>query len=129
MRSHTPKATPPRTLPVLTQLKSVYILWSVPYAKLPKTAKYSLGLKIDSLFIDAIEAISIAAFLGRTEKLPQVRRAVARVDTLKVFLQLLWDMKLIDTKHYAEITEKLAGVGKMLGGWYGQLVKQNSTPQ
>ena len=124
-RSHYPKATPPN-LPVLIEAKGVYILWNPQYAKLPKAVKYSLGLKIENLFIDAIEAISIAAFLPRSEKLPSLKRAVARVDTLKVFLQLLWEMKHIDTKHYGEISEKLASVGKMLGGWYGQVIKQNS---
>ncbi len=126
VRSHTSKATPPPTLPVLVQVKSVYILWNSYAAKIPKTAKYSLGLKIDNLFIDTIEAISIAAFLQRAEKLPYLKRAIARVDTLKVFLQLVWEMKLLDTKQYAEISEKLSEVGKMLGGWYGQVVKQNS---
>ncbi len=104
----------------------MYIVWSAYASKLPKTAKYSLGLKIDNLFIDIIEAISIAAFQQRAEKLPYLKRAVARVDTLKVFLQLLWEMKLMDTKQYAEISEKLADIGKMLGGWYGQVIKQNS---
>lgn len=113
---------------MLVQVKSVYILWNAFGAKLPKTAKYSLGLKIDNLLIDTIEAISIAAFMQRTEKLPYVKRAIARVDTLKVFFQLVWEMNLIESKQYAELSQKLADVGKMLGGWYGQLIKQNSTP-
>lgn len=117
---------PPRTIPVLPLLKGAYILWNTQCAKLPKTAKYSLGLKVDNLFIDGIEAISIAAFLPREEKAPQLKRAIARIDTLKVFLQLLWEMKLLETKGYAAISEKVAEVGKMLGGWYGQVMKQNS---
>jgi hypothetical protein len=112
---------------VLTQIKSVYILWNIPAAKLPKTTRYSLGLKIDNLFIDTIEVISIAAFMSRADKIPYLKRAITRVDTLKVFLQMLWEMKLLDTKSYGEISEKLSEVGKMLGGWYGQVIKQNST--
>lgn len=107
-------------------MKSVYILWNTYGAKLPKTAKYSLGLKIDNLLIDTIEAISIASFLQRAEKLPYLKRAIARVDTLKVFLQLVWEMKLLESKQYGEISEKVSEIGKMLGGWYGQVVKQNS---
>ncbi len=112
---------------MLVQIKSVYILWIAFGAKLPKTIKYSLGLKIDTLLIDTIEAISIAMFLQRSEKLPYLRRAITRVDTVKVFLQVLWEIKLLDTKQYAEISEKLSEVGKMLGGWYGQVDKQNSS--
>ena len=117
---------PPPQLPVLTQLKAGYILWYTACAKLPKTAKYSLGLKVDNLFVDAIEAISIATFVSREEKLPHLKRAIARIDTLKVFLQLLWEMKVLDTKPYTAVSEKVAEVGKMLGGWYGQVIKQNS---
>jgi hypothetical protein len=100
--------------------------WHIVSTKLPKTVKYSLGLKIENLFIDSIEAISVATFLQRSEKLPYLKKAISRVDTLKVFLQMIWEMKLLDTKQYAEISEKLAAVGKMLGGWYGQVLKQNS---
>lgn len=124
-RLHFSKATPPN-LPVLTQIKSVYNLWGAYSVKLPKATKYSLGLKIDNLLIDTIEAIAIATFLQRAEKLPYLKKAIARVDTLKVFLQMTWEMKTLSTKQYADISEKLADVGKMLGGWYGQVVKQNS---
>lgn len=113
-------------MPVLIELKIVYIAWSASAAKFPKTVKYSLGIKIDNLFIDTIEAISIATFLQRSEKLPYLKKAITRVDTLKVFLQIIWEMNLIDIKHYADLSEKLFGIGKMLGGWYGQVVKQNS---
>ncbi len=102
------------------------MFWHSSSAKFPKTVKYSLGLKTENLFIDMIEAISVATFLQRTEKLPYLKRAISRVDTLKVFLQMIWEMELLDTKHYAELSEKLAEAGKMLGGWHGQVVKQNS---
>ncbi len=113
-------------MPVLIEVKTVYILWNASAAKFPKTVKYSLGLKIDNLFIDTIEAISIATFLQRSEKLPYIKRAVTRIDTLKVFLQMVWEMELIDTQHYTDLSEKVADIGKMLGGWHGQVIKQNS---
>jgi hypothetical protein len=109
-------------------LKSVYILWDAYSAKVPKSIKYSLGIKVSNLLIDTIEAVAIATFLQRTEKLPYLKKAVARVDTVKVFLQMLWEMKLLSTKHYAELSEKLSDAGKMLGGWYGQVLKQNQAP-
>ncbi len=111
---------------MLTQLKAGYIVWHAACAKLPKTGKYSLGLKVDTLFVDAIEAISIATFVSREEKLPHLKRAIARIDTLKIFLQLLWEMKMLDTKPYGAVSERVAEVGKMLGGWHGQVTKQNS---
>jgi hypothetical protein len=32
-------------------------------------------------------------------------------------LQLAWDIRAIDTKKYIHLSEHLAEVGRMLGGW------------
>jgi hypothetical protein len=70
------------------------------------------------MFVESMEAISIASFLNPTEKQPYVRLAVRKMDTLRILLMVLWETKSIDD------------IGKMLGGWQGQiaayLVKQNS---
>lgn len=70
--------------------------------------------------------IATACFLGKTEKLPYVRTAIRKIDTIKVLLQLLWEMKSLKIKEYIALSEELDPVGRMLGGWSGQLVKQNS---
>ncbi len=40
---------------------------------------------------------------------------------------ILWESKSLDTKKYVALSEVMDEVGKMLGGWNGQLMK-NSTP-
>ena len=93
---------------------------------MPKLHKYTLGQKIDTLFVEIIEAISIATFLSREEKLPWVRLAIRKTDTLKILLMVLWEAKSIDNKKYLALSVKVEEIGKMLGGWSGQLTKQNS---
>lgn len=119
---------PPRTnfLPVLTKTKSTYILWFSYYTKLDKTHRYTLGQKIDNLFIEIIEAIAIATFLDKTEKQPWVRLAIRKLDTIKVLLLILFETKSLDNKKYIYLSESIEEIGKMLGGWNGQLTKQNS---
>ena len=78
------------------------------------------------MFIEAVEATSAAAFLSREEKLPYVRLATRKIDALKLLLMILWETKSLDVKKYAALSEKVDEVGKMLGGWQGQLRKQNS---
>ena len=78
------------------------------------------------MFIEVIEAISIATFLSREEKHPWVRLAVRKTDTLKILLMVLWEAKSIDNKKYVALSVKVEEIGKMLGGWSGQLAKQNS---
>ena len=122
-----PYSTPPPTiLPVLQKVKSSYLLWYSYYQALPKIQRYSLGQKIDNLFIEVIEAIATASFLSRQEKSPYVRRAIQKLDALKILLMVLWETKSLDNKKYGALSALLDEIGKMLGGWNGQLIKQNS---
>jgi len=113
-------------LPLLERIKSAYLLWHEYHSTLPKIHRYSLGSSIDKLFIESMEATSAAAFLSRDEKMPYVRLATRKIDTLKLLLMVLWETKSLDTKKYAVLSEKMDEIGKMLGGWSGQLKKQNS---
>lgn len=79
--------------------------------------------------METIEAVSIAAFLRREEKLPYVRLAIRKMDTLKILLMVLWETKSLDNKKYIALSLKINEVGKMLGGWSGQLQKQETPPQ
>jgi hypothetical protein len=116
----------PTLLPVLHKLKTVYLLWYNYYQILPKEHRYSLGIKIDNLFVEIMEAISLAGFLPKGEKQPYVRLSIRKVDTLKILLMILWETKSIDNKKYIALSVPLDEVGRMLGGWNGQLTKQNS---
>jgi len=73
-----------------------------------------------------IEAIASATFLSKSEKQPWVRLAIRKLDTLKVLLLVLWETKSLDTKKYGVLSLPLEEVGKMLGGWNGQLTRQNA---
>ena len=117
---------PPRLLPVLEHIKQAYLLWHEYYSTLPKVHRYTVGARVDALFIEIIEAVSGAAFLPRNEKIPWVRLAIRKLDTLKVLLLILWETKSLRDKRYIALSVPLDEVGKMLGGWQGQLQKQNS---
>ncbi|MEI6660164.1 MAG: four helix bundle protein [bacterium] len=117
---------PPPLLPLLAKAKSCYLVWISFYEALPKIHKYTLGQKIDTLFIEVIEAISIATFLAREEKQPWIRLAIRKTDTLKILLMVLWEAKSIDNKKYINLSVKVEEIGRMLGGWSGQIAKQNS---
>jgi hypothetical protein len=120
-------APPPATLlPLLQRLKTLYILWYGYYQTLPKLHRHSLGQRIDSLFVEGIEYTAMASFLSKDEKLPYVRLAIRKMDTLKVLLLVLWETKSLDNKKYIALSLQMDEIGKMMGGWSGQLLKQNS---
>lgn len=119
---------PPRLLPVLEKVKQAYLLWYGYYQTIPKTHRYTVGSRADALFVEIIEAIASASFLSRTEKQPWVRVGIRKLDTLKILLMVLWETGSLETKKYATLSIPLDEAGKMLGGWNGQLLKQNNTP-
>lgn len=127
MRASQPASQPAiKILPVLAKVKEGYLLWYKFYQDIPKTHRHSLGQRIDTLFVEIIEAISAASFLSREEKHPYVRLAIRKVDTLRLLLQVLWETKSLDDKKYLTLSMTLDDAGRMLGGWNGQLGKQNS---
>ena len=73
-----------------------------------------------------MEAISVASFLQKEEKLPWIKVAVRKMDTAKLLLMVLWETKSLDSKKYIALSFMLEEIGKMLGGWNGQVSRQNS---
>ena len=117
---------PQRLLPLLQKIKSCYIVWYGYYQILPKENRRSLGQRIDNLFVEIIEAVSVASFLVKEEKQPWIKLAIRKLDTLKILLMILWETKSLDNKKYIALSLPIDEIGKMLGGWHGQVIKQNS---
>lgn len=118
---------PPTLLPILQKMKTSYALWFSYYTKLPKLHRYTLGIKLDTLLIETIEYITTATFTPKQEKIPYVRVGIRKLDTFKMLLLILWETKSMETKQYAALSVQIQEIGKMLGGWHGQLLKQNSS--
>lgn len=127
---HTFNNTPPlqgwQLFSLLAKTKELYLEWYSYHKTLPKEHCYTLGQKTDILLCEMIEAVSTAGFLIREEKIPYVRLAIRKNDALKIFLLILWETKTLDNKKFISLSGKINEIGKMLGGWNGQLTKQNS---
>lgn len=93
---------------------------------MPKLSRFTLGVKIDTLFIDTVEFVLLAGYAPRSQKLSIIKRASSKLDTLKFFLQLAWEIKNLDNSNYLAIANPLIEAGKMLGGWQRQLEKENN---
>ena len=123
---HTINRPPPaRMLPVLSKVKDVYLLWHSYCQDIAKAQRLSFGYRIDSLFVEIIEAIAAASFLGPTEKHPYVRLAMKKIDAIKILFMIIWETRSIDNKKYIAMSLKLDEIGRNLGGWSGQLTRQN----
>ena len=113
------------SLPVIQRLVSVYKLWLEFQNNIPKKLRHTLGEKIDSYFLDTIELLLTASYLGKEQKLPYLQKAGNKLDILKFFLKIAWEIKAIDNKKYILLSEHLNEIGKMVGGWSKGLQKRN----
>jgi len=120
---------PPTTqLPILQHLSKAYKLWQDYYQHLPQKSRFTLGAKIDSCFIETLEYIFLASITSREKKLPYLEKGSAKFDLLKFFLQLAWEIKILDNKKYSLLMDPLNNIGKMLGGWQKNIYSQTQTP-
>lgn len=56
-------------------------------------------------------------YMTPEQKVIVLGKVISKLDTLKFFMQLAWESKLIPQVKYIELSQKLEEIGKMLGGW------------
>lgn len=108
-------------LSIIQKLTRAYKLWHEYLPDFPKDSKYTLGAKIDFFFLEVIEKIIKASVSDKLEKLILLKNASVKLDLLKFFLQISWEIKSLNNKKYIKLSEKLNEIGKMLGGWIKSL--------
>lgn len=112
---------PPRpNLPVLLKLIQGYKLWQSYFDLLPKSKRHTIAGKIDALFIDTIEEVSLAAMLPKHERSPHIKSASTHLDLLKIFLEIAWEIEVLEKRRYIAVSQTLIEPGKMIGGWLKQ---------
>ena len=116
-----------KLIPVVIKLKNTYGVWQKHLQHFPKANRYTLGSKIDDMFLNLIEYTFLASYANIKEKLPVLDKAVSRLDLIKLLLLLAWDIKALDTNKYAELSQDLDEIGKMLGGWRKQVEQKTLT--
>ena len=96
-------------------------------ANAKRVDRFTIGCKIDELFLSLLELIYRATFAyDKFEKLSVVSQAIAKCDLLKFFLQIGWERKVLPHALYGSLVLQLDEVGRMLGGWKKNL--QEKTP-
>ncbi len=98
-----------------------YQIWHKYLIAFPRLDRYTLGEKIDKLFCDLIELLLGATHTSKELKMEIIVKACVRLDALKYFLKIAWELKALDNKKYLAISNALNEVGRMLGGWKKQM--------
>lgn len=74
--------------------------------------------------MEVVELLYLASYLNKEQKLPYLQKAIPRLDLLKFFLQVAWELEELENKRYIALSEYIDEVGRMLGGW----VRKTETP-
>lgn len=96
-------------------------MWHGFLNRLPRTTRYTVGAKIDTLFTDLIAIALTSKYAKREEKLFILKQMSEKLDHLKYFITILWEMKALETNKYSRLAEKLSTVGRMVGGLMNKL--------
>lgn len=103
----------PLYLAVYKLLKYCYLL----VKNFPKSYKFTLGQSILDLTWETLDFVILANSLPNKEKPEPILQASIAFDKLKIRLRLAHEIKLINHKKQAFLTEKNEEIGKMLAGW------------
>lgn len=113
--------------PVIEHLKSAYKQWILIQRNLPKCERFGLGQKIDLLFTDLLDVLQKASFSPIESKISLLTQSLSTIDSLRFFLQLCWELKLVPSKQFTLIGQEIEVIGKMVGGWRKGLISKTST--
>lgn len=116
---------------ILQRIKEGYLIWIdiVPHIK--KTARFTIGTRIENKFLDLLELSYIAYFTTKEKKPDKISECILVLDTLKFLVHIAWEAKCISNKQYEEIALNLDEIGRMFGGWKNSLKnseKKNRNP-
>lgn len=106
------------------------MLWLKIVSHIPKSQRYTIGVRIENTFLDLLQSTYIAYYTDKERKAAKVVDCILLLDTVKFLLQIAWEAKLVSHTQYAELANKLGEAGKMFGGWkksLGNPTKKNRT--
>ncbi|MEK7136796.1 MAG: four helix bundle protein [Patescibacteria group bacterium] len=82
-----------------------------------KGARYTIGTRIESTFLNLLEQTYTAYFSAKEKKADALKECIFTLDVLKFLISVAWEGKLISHSQCEDLAVKLEEVGKMFGGW------------
>ena len=83
--------------------------------KFPKSHRFSVAVKLENAALDFIAFTSVAN--TRQNKLPLLRDADEALLKMRLLFRLSYEMRFINFNSYEHGSERLAELGRLLGGW------------
>jgi hypothetical protein len=102
---------------VVERAKDLYRVWLPVRRNMVRDERFGIGARIDALLLDVLETLRKASFVDTASKPALLGAAIGIADSLRFFLQIAWENKLIPNKQYEELAGAVEEIGRMTGGW------------
>ena len=113
--------TPPdafgENVPVLHKLVELYKKIYTTSAHVPKKDRFGLFLKIENITQESVELCVTAALETKLDKLQSLSAARTKVELLKRFIRMAYELKIIEERKYLDFESDLQEISKMINGW------------
>lgn len=83
----------------------------------PKKDRYTLGQRCENIILEVLEGIIAAGQISKDKKLSILERVSNKLDLLKIFIRLAYDLNVLSDNRYIVCQNYLQEIGRMLGGW------------
>lgn len=96
------------------------MLWLTIAPHIAKSTRYTLGARIENLFLDLLEKTYTAYFIPRErkeEKLRSIEVCIRLLDILKYFVSIAWEGDVISGQQFEAVAQKLEEAGRRLYAW------------
>ena len=93
-----------------------FILWLIPaLERLPRSQKFLLGDRIQSLALDVLESLIEATYTR--QRTSQLARANLGIEKLRFLVRLAQDLRYLDRRRYEHAARCLDETGRKIGAW------------
>lgn len=116
-------------MPVVEKAKAGYKDWIIIHRNIPRTERFGIGLKVDNLFLDLLELLRKATYATVPQKVPILEEGLSKTDSLRFFIQIMWETKLISNPQFTSLGSDIENIGKMIGGWRKGLLTKTPANQ
>jgi len=95
-----------------------FLLWLLPQAaRFPRLYRFTLAERVQRRALDLQETLIAAGLRRGPERALRLREADAQLAQLRHTLRLCADLNLLTLAQYEHAAERLAEIGRLLGGW------------
>ncbi len=109
---------------ILQRIKEGYLLWLSIVPHIAKNARYTLGVRIETTFLDLLARTYTAYFTPKepvAKKKELIAECIHLLDILKYFVSVAWEGKVISNTQLEAVAVKLEEAGRRFCAWKDSL--------